>query len=120
MYHSPWFVAARAYVEARRATWYILSAKYGLVEPTETIDPYEYTLNNAPITERQRWAMLVLDGLHDRLVSGDEVVFFAGKRYREFLEAPLQGRGIKVRVPMSALRQGEQVSWLQSHHYDSP
>jgi hypothetical protein len=33
-YVSPWFVAARRYVEATGDPWYVLSAKYGLVSPT--------------------------------------------------------------------------------------
>lgn len=35
---------------------FILSAKYGLVELGEEIDPYDITLNNMPKRDRKLWA----------------------------------------------------------------
>jgi hypothetical protein len=33
LYHSDWFVKARAFVEAKGGRWFNLSAEYGLVSP---------------------------------------------------------------------------------------
>lgn len=44
------------------------------------------------------------------------VVIFAGQRYREFLLAYFQLRGITVEIPLEGLRIGEQLRWLEQHN----
>ncbi len=112
LYRSPWFRKARAYVEARGDRWWILSAEHGLVGPDELIAPYEKTLNRMPIADRRRWAQGVYSRLVEELHPGEEVVFLAGARYREHLEARLVGDGFRVVVPMRRLGIGQQLSWL--------
>ena len=114
LYTSTWFQKARTYVERTGCPWRILSAEYGLVHPEEEIEPYEKTLNSMRVAERRTWAGRVLAGLEPCLdgVDVDTVVFLAGRRYREFLEPALRDQGYTVRVPMTGLRQGEQLAWL--------
>ncbi len=112
LYVSPWFRKARRYVDRTGRPWFILSAKHGLVHPDEVISPYELTLNNMPLAGRRQWASRTLTQLEPYLDGVKCVVFFAGQRYREFLEPPLRSRGLTVSVPMAGLRVGEQLSWL--------
>ena len=59
LYVSDWFKKARAYILSRMAPqdrWYILSAKYGLVEPGRTIKPYNQTLKDMQKLDRRAWA----------------------------------------------------------------
>lgn len=51
LYQSEWFKKARKFVECSDASWYILSAKHGLLHPDELVTPYEQTLNKMPIHE---------------------------------------------------------------------
>lgn len=37
LYDSPWFRGARSFVESQGGHWFILSAKYGLLDPTRVI-----------------------------------------------------------------------------------
>ena len=39
---------------------YVLSAKYGLLNEEEIIEPYDETLNRKNITERRNWADKVI------------------------------------------------------------
>lgn len=112
LYVSDWFRKARACVEREGGAWRILSAKYGLVDPEEVIQPYEKTLTTMRVVERRMWAAKVLDALEPCLADADTVVFFAGKRYREFLEPSLRSRGVALDVPMRGLSQGRQLAWL--------
>lgn len=114
LYRSVWFKKARTYVESR-GDWRILSAKHGLVAPTQVIEPYEETLNTMPVAERKRWAERVLQGLELILVLGEPVIFLAGARYREFLVKPLLHRGHEIHIPMEGLSIGRQLSWLNQH-----
>lgn len=112
LYISPWFCKARALVEAIGWPWFILSAKYGLVDPDAVIEPYERTLKSMRANERREWARGVLEALDRPLQGVDSVVFFAGQAYRELLEPALCKRGIRVHVPMMGLGIGKQLSWL--------
>ena len=112
LYTSPWYCKARACVEALGCPWYILSAKYGLVDPNTTIEPYEKTLNTMRKGERREWTSGVLEALDPILSDVKSVTILAGKAYREFLEPELHGRGITINVPMEGMGIGRQLSWL--------
>lgn len=116
MYQSDWFKKARAYVVSQEGTWYILSAKYGLLKPQDMISPYELTLNKMAITERKAWAEKVGRQLAPLILSDDHVTVLAGMKYREFLMPTLMGFAAKVEVPMEGLRIGKQLAWLGNRH----
>jgi hypothetical protein len=113
-YVSPWFLAVRRYVEATVDPWYVLSAKYGLVTPTQVLAPYDETLNKMKIAERRAWASRVTTQMDPLMPSGGTVAIFAGLRYREFLMDYLKRRWT-VEVPMEGLRIGKQLQWLKNH-----
>lgn len=112
LYVSPLFTKARKYVEERCDTWYILSAKFGLVGPTQVIDPYEETLNTKPRAEREQWALRVWADLSTHLHAGDRVIILAGKRYREYLIPRMVELGCMLEVPMEGMGIGKQLQWL--------
>jgi hypothetical protein len=103
LYCSAWFQKARAFVEREGADWFILSAKYGLVEPDRVIAPYNQTLMDKTIDERKEWSRKVVDRLRMRCAPGTSVVILAGKKYRELLSPALAQLGWRVEVPMEGL-----------------
>lgn len=113
LYCSDWFRKASAYAMCIADEWYILSAKYGLVEPDRVIAPYDVTLNRMSAAERRAWAVRVWDELKEKLKPGDKVVILAGIKYRERLINPIQAMGCSIEIPMAGLRIGEQLSWLK-------
>jgi hypothetical protein len=118
LYLSDWFIKARSYVEASGCPWFILSAEHGVVAPDDTLEPYEKTLNTMPVSERRRWAEMVMDQMSEKMPDAKCVVFLAGQRYREFLENHLTSQGVAVEVPMRGLRIGEQLAWLGARRND--
>lgn len=115
LYTSPWFQKAARYVQERRGSWRILSAKYGLLDPETVVDPYEQTLNRMSVADRKNWAARVLTDLEPLVGTGDTAIFLAGDRYREFLVPPLLQRGVIVEIPMEGLQIGRQLQWLDAH-----
>lgn len=111
LYQSAWFKKARAYVEARNAPWFILSALHGLVDPKVVIAPYDMTLIGMSSHERDAWGQRVIAQLQERQISTNtEIVVLAGEKYRK----PLAGwLGDRATVPMRGLGIGEQLSWLK-------
>lgn len=113
LYVSDLFRKSLAYARRLRpADIFILSAKHGLVQPDEQIDPYNETLNTMLPPEIMRWSERVFDQLRTHAdVEHDHFVFLAGDKYRRYLLPRLRSAD----VPMEGLRIGEQLSWLNSH-----
>ncbi len=112
LYTSPLFRGRRGFVEDSSGRWYILSARHGLVDPSQVLDPYDESLTDASTSRRRAWARQVLDAL-DTVVTDHSLVTYevhAGANYRDFgLIAGLQARGAAVEVPTAGLTQGEQL-----------
>lgn len=89
---------------------YVLSAKHGLLDLEQEIEPYEQTLNNMKSKERRLWADKVLRQL-DEAASLDEseFVFLAGDKYRKYLLPHIK----HAQVPLQGLRIGEQLHKLK-------
>lgn len=113
LYISDWFKKAKEYVETISDSWYILSAKYGLLKPGRMIRPYDKILKEMSVNERRHWACQVLTDLEKISDFGDTVVILAGKKYREFLLKPLKSYGFKAEIPFEGLGIGQQKSWLR-------
>jgi len=114
LYISDLFQKSSAYAKLIGDSWYILSAKYGLLSPDQVIEPYEKTLNEMGVGERKSWAKSVMSDLAKIVTPGDEVVFLAGVKYRENLIQPLTKMGSKISVPMEGLSFGNQLKWLKN------
>jgi len=112
LYISPLFKKAREVASREFDRWYVLSAKYGLVDPDAVIKPYDRTLLDMRREERLKWAEGVFHKLTRCTLPNDEITFFAGTKYRENLTRLLAQRGNRISVPMKGLRIGKQLSWL--------
>ncbi|RJG05847.1 hypothetical protein D3870_07300 [Noviherbaspirillum cavernae] len=112
LYRSTLFTGMRRYAEQYADAWFILSAEYGVLRPSQVIAPYERTLNTMRKPDRLAWASRVQQQLLQVLPTGVTVVFLAGDRYREHLVPFLKYHGFVTRVPMEGLPFGRQLSWL--------
>jgi hypothetical protein len=89
---------------------FVLSAKYGLLDPDEEIGPYEMTLNNMSSREIKQWAQRVLERLKEAAdINRDHFIFLAGEKYRKYLCPHLHAYD----VPLQGLRIGEQLQKLK-------
>lgn len=113
LYLSTWFIKARRYAERCGDTWYVLSANHGLLMPTQTIVPYEMTLNTMSRPQRTAWADRVVQQIAQAVPTANPVVILAGGRYREYLMPMLEALGYNVSVPMQGLGIGQQLQWLE-------
>lgn len=113
LYASDYFRKMRSVVERAGWQWCVLSAKYGLLDPDEVVEPYDKTLNNMPRPDRVQWANRVLRTLEPRLEGVRSVVVFASNSYQEFVVPALQERGIAVHDPMKDMPIGKRLRWLK-------
>lgn len=114
-YNSALFRYAVQYAEANADKWYVLSAKHGLIPPSEIVTPYDETLKSASRAQQRAWAERVQKQLVKAIPRGAEVIVLAGDSYRRDLVPFLQNRrGCKVNVPLQGKRFGEQLQALAS------
>jgi hypothetical protein len=111
LYDSTWFRYAWNYARPLNPDKvFILSAKYGLVDPETVIHPYEETLNTKSDREIRSWANVVLASLKKATdVTKDSFIILAGERYRRHLIGHLPNHT----VPMQGLGIGRQLKWLK-------
>src|SRR4051812_49565852 len=84
---------------------FVLSAKYGLVRLSDELEPYDLALKRMPSGDVRAWSEQVFARLAEWCNPNDDhFVFFAGQRYRQFLESRL----CHAEVPMKGLGIGEQ------------
>lgn len=111
LYTSPLFKSSLAYARSLNPdAVYVLSAKHGLLPLTETIPPYEETLNTKNAGEVKLWADMVAEQLWRVSDPGkDEFIFLAGEQYRKYLAPRMQ----HVRVPLKNMGIGKQLQFLK-------
>lgn len=87
LYVSPLFKYNLKYAYALNSDMiFILSAKYGLVDLEEELDPYNQTLNDMKSAQIKLWAERVISNLKKEVnINNDEIIFLAGERYRKYL-----------------------------------
>ena len=111
MYISPLFKLSLSYarsLDPRRI--FILSAKYGLLELNDIIDPYELTLNHMGERERKRWAYDICMELERKGIRYTEkAVFLCGINYRKYLMVKFPDH----EVPLEGLGMGKQIQFLK-------
>lgn len=87
IYISPLFKKHMAY--ARKLTpdeILVLSAKHGMLELEQEIEPYNLTLNNMRTDEIEAWSAKVIKQLEYKFdLNSTHVTFLAGRNYRKFL-----------------------------------
>jgi hypothetical protein len=112
LYDSDFFKKCLVYSKKYNPDYiFILSAKYGLLELTEIISPYEKTLNNMKSSDIEDWAKMVSEQLKNKDVDINDTkfIFLAGDNYRKYLLQYLH----YFEIPMIGLGIGKQLSFLQ-------
>ena len=72
---------------------YILSAKHHVLELDDVIEPYNLTLNDFSVEEREEWSNKVIDILKQKNVNfNQKAYFFAGESYTEFIKDHFKNR----------------------------
>ena len=103
MYTSDLFQKSLAYaMQLKPRKVYILSAKYGLLELDDQIEPYNQTLNEMSEEKKKAWAYKVCKQCEAKGISyAEEAIFLCGNNYRKYLMrkfvnacAPLKNMGI--------------------------
>lgn len=91
---------------------YILSAKHGLLDCNDVIEPYDVTLKTMKRAERIAWGERVGRQLDTVLRPRDTGVFFCGEEYLTPLRFDLERVKAIIESPLGALSLGPRLSLL--------
>ena len=99
LYVSPLFARRRARAEASGAPWFIISGRWGLLDPGDLLAPYAFSLAQQPASYQRAWGRFVAEQLHLAcpIGRGDLVEIYTGAAYAAALIAPIQYLGARVR-----------------------
>ena len=111
MYISPLFQGAYRYAKKLNPDKiFILSAKYGLLEETDIIEPYNETLNTKKQNEIRQWSDKIISELEKRTdLREDQFVFLAGEKYRKYLLDKIK----HYSIPLKGLSIGKQLAFYK-------
>ena len=117
LYASPRFQRRRRYAEASAKPWAIVSAKHGLVDPNELIDPYNLSLDALSDAERATWAAGVAAALEARYgrLGGRTFELHASRLYGDPLEPELRRRGAHLTRPLRHVSLYQEAAWYAGH-----
>jgi hypothetical protein len=87
----------------------VLSAKHGLVEPEQVLEPYDLSLADLQAEQRLAWGKRVAARLEALGLASAVLEVHAGGLYQETLLAA----GRKVRSPVAGLPVGKRLAWYR-------
>ena len=89
---------------------FILSAKFGLLDPEQIIEPYNETLNTKSSAEIREWSKKVIAALKGKIdLDETEVIILAGKKYYKYLLPYISN----YKLPLGILSLGPRKSFLK-------
>lgn len=112
LYQGALFKFSAAYCQRHGFRWAILSAKLGLVDPEQVVEPYETRLSGRR-ADQALWAERVFDSLR-RPRFPKRVIFLAGSNYRRELATLLAAAGVECHAPLAGLGIGQQLGRMKA------
>jgi len=111
LYISDLFKKSLAYSLQNYDKTYILSAKYGFLELTDIIEPYELTLKNQNEEFKKKWSYKVFLKIIERHnINTTTFYFLCGENYRKYLIKKLI-----YKIPLQGLRNGKQLEFYKKN-----
>lgn len=115
LYQSPLFKKSLALAERTCDVVYVLSAKHGLLELDQVVEPYQMRLGvgRGASWEAQAWGHRTAAQLRAKF-DGARLVYFAGNLYRRSLEAGLMALHFQgsSEAPLAGMGIGESLRYL--------
>jgi len=113
MYVSPLYRKSVMVAEGWGLSFSILSAKYGLLDPEETIEPYDLTLKGASKQFKAEWARKVDAQIRSSIDPKKQLIVLAGDDYYvPLIEAGAADRASNFFAPMRGLSLGNRLVFL--------
>ncbi|MDR7073851.1 DUF6884 domain-containing protein [Fictibacillus barbaricus] len=112
LYISPLFVKSVRYAENHYDEFFFYSAKEGLLQKDQQIEPYNVSIKNFSPSEKREWAEKVILELLEHVNPQQSIIYLhGGLVYREHLQPALEKAGFQYEVPLEGYSIGNQLKW---------
>lgn len=119
LYKGPLYRSTLAYARATGEPWAILSAKHGVVTGDTVLKPYDARVEQLRGKSLLDWRDNVVDGLHELLPQGGQVVVLAGKEYAKPWAQMARSAGYEVLEPLANLTPtNRRIAWLDERPHN--
>lgn len=112
LYCSTYFKKKMEYAERNNLVWYVLSAKYGVLAPSQPTKNYNLSMTTVRrnASAVKLWQDMVFQQLD--IIKPNEIVFLCGEEYLKPLLVYCNARKIKMKTPLQGLTIGYQMAFL--------
>ena len=110
MYQGAFFKKSLRWAKTQSRFIYILSVKYGLLDLSDWIAPYELSIWDLSKKQYTEWVVLVTSQFEEKMIP-DIKIFLTPIKYA----APFAGQ-----VPLKGLRIGERLQWINRQLMENP
>jgi hypothetical protein len=114
LYTSQRFQLSLAIAQRLNAQIGILSAKYGILRPDSTIEPYDVELRSLTKNERLAWTAGVVEKLIAEPRKASRVVMLSDEEYAYEISSALAGTDIEIVDPLLGLSKQTRLTFLKS------
>lgn len=119
LYTSALFNKSLLYSQTTAQRTYILSAKHGLLNLDDTIDPYELSIKSLNAAERTDWTSKVAERLKQVITAKDTVHLLTGRDYYVPLLDCFKQIRCTLTFPLGNLSLGNRVSRLKEENQEN-
>lgn len=95
-------------------SWYVLSAKHGLMAPATQVKPYDRSIGDLTTEERQQWTTLVVSQIAKAVGKDCTITFLCDTEYSSAVSRELIEKGFSVRLPFDNRTRSGKVGLLQA------
>jgi len=113
MYTSPRFRLSQLLADRLNLQYFIVSAKHGLLVPSQKIEPYELNLGSFNNEQRVAWARDVLNQMLSTFKEANHVILLADDEYAAPLKDAFQQKNISVLRPLEGFAKETRLALLK-------
>jgi hypothetical protein len=113
LYLSERFILAKKLADEYADQWFIISAKYGLLEPDQVVAPYDKNLKELSLQEYKLWSEKNIRKLDYCLTEKINFICLGEEEYFLDIETYLLRQGNTINIPFRHIEKDNRVPWLR-------
>lgn len=102
------------YVSENFKNWVILSAKYGMVLPSQVLEPYDTYIKDLSAEDKRILMNRFICSLKDTFPKAGKFIFFVSDAYKKAILEVISGYNISVEFPFEGLRFGQKLQFMRT------
>lgn len=112
LYTSQRFKLSKKIADKYAKKWFILSAKHGLIRPDSVIAPYDFTINDLSINEKQNYFSKIIDQIRKLNLTNSRLIFLTDPDYTNEVINSLNNSCRDIISPFSQIKKEMWTNYL--------